>query len=214
MWFALVSHFQSIWGRGIQIPSQHSRPPPTHSHPQGGSFLNIHSNTSFQWGAPQNPGTCQRTQTSSFQNTAPRCQIYSCRGHTTIKCWFKYYYAYDTGEHLPQELTATTLLDSQGLDQKGFRLLHPPEGFQIFGREFAQFPPSMILVSGIGLTLGLIFYSGKIDGWVMHHWLPNFLFSSPLSPINKLRLRHVLIFIMVRLFEDCRMRSSHPYLHR
>ena len=56
---------------------------------------------------------------TSSTNLVP-CQICGRIGHTAFKCWYRYDYAYEANENLPQALACTTLSPSQDHDSNWY----------------------------------------------------------------------------------------------
>uniref|UniRef100_A0A2N9FTS7 Uncharacterized protein n=1 Tax=Fagus sylvatica TaxID=28930 RepID=A0A2N9FTS7_FAGSY len=103
--FGLASHHHHSLGRG-QAPLQfHPSTPPIHG--SGPVSQNGHqqqlSNMSHMSSNNQN------SQASPNSNT---CQICGRMGHSALKCWYRYDYAYEANENISQALACTTLSDS------------------------------------------------------------------------------------------------------
>jgi hypothetical protein len=50
----------------------------------------------------------QPNQYPSYSHLAPQCQICGRTRHIVVKCWYRYYYSFDTNENLSQDFAATT----------------------------------------------------------------------------------------------------------
>lgn len=46
-----------------------------------------------------------------MQAIDPECQICGKRGHTALRCWYRWVFSYQAQEGLPQALTAVSLQD-------------------------------------------------------------------------------------------------------
>uniref|UniRef100_A0A2N9HMZ2 Integrase catalytic domain-containing protein n=1 Tax=Fagus sylvatica TaxID=28930 RepID=A0A2N9HMZ2_FAGSY len=103
--FGPASHHHHSSGRGQDPPQFHPSTPPIHGSgpvPQNGQQQQL-SNMSHMSSNNQN------SQASPNSNT---CQICGRMGHSALKCWYRYDYAYEANENISQALACTTLSDS------------------------------------------------------------------------------------------------------
>jgi hypothetical protein len=100
--FGPASHHHHSSGRGQDPPQFHPSTPPIHGSgpaPQNGQQQQL-SNMSHM---------SSNNQNSPNSNT---CQICGRMGHSALKCWYRYDYAYEANENISQALACTTLSDS------------------------------------------------------------------------------------------------------